>query len=190
MLFDQMSQLGITWSTILGFGWMALDRMRGEVVKMIEMDSELKAVVEAATELIDWNKDIRILVNHQKIVRLLQLIPDEKAEIKDYVKNYRDYLQRFVDKKHELLADVDRRRGEYRLKLLLLKDIRNRMAHQALYYRPDIILYAEELQEIFEDLLSKIADVGLITPPLMPPLPIILADTNSFGFLNRDKTEK
>jgi hypothetical protein len=39
------------------------------------------------------------------------------------------------------------------------------MAHQALYYRPEIILYAEELQKIFENLLGKVADVGLMTSP-------------------------
>jgi hypothetical protein len=74
-------------------------------------------------------------------------------------------LQKFVDSKDATLAEVDRKRGEYRFKLFLLKDLRNRMAHQALYYRSDIILYAEELQEIFENLLRKIADVGLIIPP-------------------------
>ncbi len=74
-------------------------------------------------------------------------------------------MQGFVDSKDATLAEVDRRRGEYRFKLFLLKDLRNRMAHQALYYRTDIILYAEELQEIFENLLGKIADVGLMTPP-------------------------
>lgn len=164
-LFDQMSRLGVTWSTILGYGWTALNRMRGEVVKMVEADNELKAVIEADSELTDWNKDVRILVNHQKVARLLTLIPGEKTAVKNYVENYRDYLQGFVDSKDELLADVDRRRGEYRFKLFLLKDLRNRMAHQALYYRPDIILYAEELQKIFENLLRKIADVGLMTPP-------------------------
>lgn len=164
-LFDQMSRLGVTWSTVLGYGWTALDRMRGEVVKMIETDDELKTVVEADSELTDWSKDIRVLVNHQKVARLLTLIPAEKAAVKKYVENYRDYLQRFVDSKDELLAEVDQRRGEYRFKLFLLKDLRNRMAHQALYFRPDIILYADELQEIFENLLRKIADVGLMTPP-------------------------
>jgi hypothetical protein len=40
------------------------------------------------------------------------LIPDENPAVKNYVENYRDYLQRFVDSKDELLADVDQRRGE------------------------------------------------------------------------------
>lgn len=164
-LFEPMSRLGVTWSTVLGYGWTALDRMRGEVVKMVETDNELKTVVEADAELTDWNKDVRVLVNHQKVARLLMLIPDEKTAVKNYVESYRDYLQGFVDSKDELLTEVDRRRGEYRFKLFLLKDLRNRMAHQALYYRPDIILYAEELQKIFENLLRKIADVGLMTPP-------------------------
>jgi hypothetical protein len=39
------------------------------------------------------------------------------------------------------------------------------MAHQALYYRPDIVFYAEELQGIFENLLRKIADIGLMPLP-------------------------
>lgn len=143
----------------------AIELLKLEHKTKVEEDDELRTVARADSELTDWSKDVRVLVNHQKVARLLTLIPDEKAAVKNYVENYRDYLQRFVDSKDELLAEVDQRRGEYRFKLFLLKDLRNRMAHQALYFRPDIILYAEELQEIFENLLRKIADVGLMTPP-------------------------
>ena len=164
-LFDKMSRLGVTWSTVLGYSWTSLDRMHGEVVKMIETDNGLKALLEADSELIDWNLDIRVLVNHQKVAHLLTLIPTEKSAVISYVKNYRAFLQKFVDTKEELLEEVNYWRGEYRFKLFLLKDLRNRMAHQALYYRPDIIFYAEELQDIFENLLKKVANVGLMIPP-------------------------
>lgn len=164
-LFEPMSRLGVTWSTVYGAGWYFLERHLRDVIKMIEEDEIVKAIVETDSELTDWNKDLRVLLNHQKVAHLLTVIPNDKTSIKSYVESYRDYLQKFVDAKDDTLSEVEQRRSEYRFKLFLLKDLRNRMAHQALYYRPDIVFYAEELQEIFENLLGKIADVGLIIPP-------------------------
>ncbi len=74
-----MSRLGVTWSTVYAEGWYFLERNLREVIKMIGEDKTVKIIVEADSELNDWNKDLRVLLNYQKVAHLLSLIPAEKT---------------------------------------------------------------------------------------------------------------
>jgi len=156
-LSELLPRLHITWRNV-PVGWYFLKRHQLDVIKMVEGDAELKGTVDADNELENWNRDQRILLSGEKVARLIDHVPTEKEEIKKYVESYRDYLQGFIDDREKIINEVERLREVFRFKLLLLKALRNDMVHKALPYSPEASIYAEELEDVLEDVIGKVGD--------------------------------
>jgi hypothetical protein len=156
-LSDLLPRLHVTWRDV-DTPWWALRYHQQDTIKMIQGDDELRSVVDADSQLKGWSTDRRVLLDHQNVARLLTHIADEKVQIKEYVEDYQDYLQKFVSSKQAILKEVDRLRSLFKFKLLLLKGMRNSMVHQALSFRPDAEVYAEVLEDILEDVIVKIGN--------------------------------
>lgn len=160
-----MSNLAINWRNAYSYGFYFLKRYWSDLVKMIDEDSKVKKVIESNQQLKNWNQNYKVLFNHKNADLLHKLIPKSKKKLKDYSQGYSEYLKPFVDNAGSYLKTVEKMRSDFRFKLLLLKDLRNRMTHQGIYYHPEMIFYTEELQDIFEDFLYKYANVAINQPP-------------------------
>jgi hypothetical protein len=163
-LSDLLPRLHVTWRDV-NTPWWALRYHQQDTIKMVRGDAELRSIVDADVQLEGWSTDRRVLLNHQNVARLLTHIADEKVQIKEYVKGYQDYLRRFVDSRQAILKEVDRLRGLFKFKLLLLKGMRNSMVHQALSFRPDAKVYAEALEDILEDVIVKVGNDAIQPSP-------------------------
>lgn len=164
-LFPLMSNLAINWRNAYSYGLYFLTRYWTDLVKMINEDMKVKKIIDSNQKLKDWNQNYKVLFNHKNAELLHKLVPRNSKKIKDYAQSYKEYLQPFVDDENAYLKRVERMRREFRFKLLLLKDLRNRMTHQGIYYHPEMIFYTEELQDIFENFLTKFANVVINQPP-------------------------
>jgi hypothetical protein len=163
-LSELLPRLHITWRNV-PVGWYFLKRHQLDVIKMVEGDAQLKGTVDADNELENWNRDQRILLSGEKVARLIDHVPTEKEEIKKYVESYRDYLQGFIDDREKIINEVERLREVFRFKLLLLKALRNDMVHKALPYSPEASIYAEELEDVLEDVIVKVGDDAIQPAP-------------------------
>lgn len=154
-LFDSIPRIHITWHNIEGFYWVRL--RRGAMIKLIEENEVLRTRVDSCPDLIGWKYDYTVLIQPQKIEVLLSLTPDTIPETKKYFEDSREQFQRIDSKKAEVIKVVEELRNEFRFKLRLLYDLRNKLVHEALPYRAGMRLYAESLERILEDVLQKIA---------------------------------
>jgi len=149
----------------LAHGWYFLGRHESDVVKQLNSDSEMPRVLSLHTTLKDWNKDRRVLLKHGNVRILLDLIPDEKKSLKDYVESYREYLYGFVQSKDLIIRDMEAVRATYRFRLLVIKQIRNEIVHQALGYASNVGLYTDELEKIFEEAIVKLTNDAIQQVP-------------------------
>lgn len=163
-LSELLPRLHITWRNV-PVGWYFLKRHQSDVIKMVDGDAELKSVVDADEELKNWNRNLRVLLSGEKVAKLMDHIRDEKEQIKKYVESYRDYLQGFIDDREKIINEVERLRGLFRFKLLLLKALRNNMVHKAPSYSPEASIYAEELEDVLEDVIVKVGNDAIQPAP-------------------------
>lgn len=164
-LFPSMSKLAINWRNAYSYELYFLKRHWIDLVKMINEDLKVKKIIDSNSQLKSWEENCGILFNHKNAELLHSLIPKSKKKIKDYAQSYREHLQPLVDDESYYLEKVEAMRSDFRFKLLLLKDLRNRMTHQGIYYHPEMIFYTDELQDIFENFLNKYANVAINQPP-------------------------
>jgi hypothetical protein len=164
-LLNLVAALHINWRDVLEHGWYFLGRHESDVVKQLNADSELPRALNLHTTLKDWNKDRRVLLNHGNVRILLDLISDEKKSLKDYVEGYREYLYGFVQSKDLIIRDMEALRATYRFRLLVIKQIRNEIVHQALGYASNVGLYTDELEKIFEEAIVKLTNDAIQQVP-------------------------
>lgn len=174
-LFPLMSNLAINWRNAYSYGFYFLKCHWSELINKISEDAKVKKIADSNSQLKKWDKNYKVLFNHKNAELLHNLIPESNKKIKDYAKGYIKYLQPFVDDESAYLKSVERMRSDFRFKLLLLKDLRNRMTHQGIFYHPEMIFYTEELQDIFENFLEKFANVAINQPPLLRNLEELIA---------------
>lgn len=159
-LFDQMSELLITWRNAYDFGNYGLRRFWDDLVKKLKTDSSLASKLDSIRALKNWSRDRRVLADHRRVELVIKLAPDN-TEVRSYAERYLEYLSPFVANRMHFEREVTLLRSEFRFKLLLLKGLRNEIAHFGVHEHPALDLYANELQGIFEDLLVRVGN-GII----------------------------
>ncbi|HSE19699.1 MAG TPA: hypothetical protein VLB46_21750 [Pyrinomonadaceae bacterium] len=164
-LLNLIAELHINWRDVLSYGWYFLGRHQSDVRKQLKADPQLMHLLSLDDGLRDWNKDVRILFSYDNVQKLLKLIPSEKKALRDYVQGYADYLYGFVKDKDVILQDMEALRAKYRFRLLVIKQIRNDIVHQALGYESNVGLYTDELEKIFEEMIVKLTNDAIREVP-------------------------
>ena len=164
-LLNLIASLHINWRDVLSYGWYFLGRHQQDVMKQLGADEEMVEILKRHNDLKDWKRDYRVLLNHRNVQTLLGIIPTEKESLKNYARGYAEYLQGFVNDKALILRDMDLLRTKYRFRLLVIKQIRNDIVHQALGYKSDVGLYTDELEEIFEETIVKLTNDAIRAVP-------------------------
>lgn len=158
ILLNLVARLHVNWRDVLQFGWYALTRHERDVVKQLEGDANIIEILRLHPELAGWDKDVRVLLNYKRVERLLDLLPQDKPEIKTYVLGYADYLKSFSASKATILREMESLQDQFRFRLLVLKNLRNHIVHQALTSMTNVSLYTDELEEIFEEAVVKLSN--------------------------------
>lgn len=156
-----MSQLTITWRNAYSYGNYGLRRYWDDLVKKLKADPVLAKTIDGSFRLKNWDRDRRVLADHRTVKRLIKLIPVEESDVRSYAQNYLEYLLPFVAHRKLYEEEVEVLRSEFRFKLLLLKSLRNDIAHFGVHEHPALDLYANEIQAIFEDVLVRVGN-GII----------------------------
>lgn len=164
-LLSLIAALHINWRDVLFYGWYFLNRHQEEVMKKLSREQEFTEILRQHQQLKNWNRDYRVLLNHENVQTLLGLIPSEEKALKDYIQGYAEYLHRFVKDKAVILREMELLRSKYQFRLLVIKQIRNDIVHQALGYDSDVALYTDELEEIFEETIVKLANDAIRAVP-------------------------
>jgi hypothetical protein len=76
-----------------------------------------------------------------------------------------NYRQGFIDDREKIINEVGRLKELFRFTLLFLKALRNDMVHQALSYSPEVSIYAEELEDVLEDVIVKVGGDAIQPAP-------------------------
>lgn len=147
--------LHVTWRNVKGLYW--LHATQDAVIRQVESDGALRASVDAAERLKGWQDDRRILLQVAAAEELATIAERLEAASAEYIRKYATDLAAFASDTSWLVDQVQYLRDRCRFRLHLLYDLRNQIVHEALPYRADIELYAEQLEEIFEDVLLKMA---------------------------------
>jgi hypothetical protein len=164
-LLTSIAALHINWRDVLSYGWYFLSRHEEEVMNKLSSDQEITEILAQHQELKNWNRDYRVLLTYENVQTVLGLIPSEKKSLADYVQGYAEYLHRFAKDKSVILRDMESLRSIYRFRLLLIKQIRNNIVHQALGYESDVALYTDELEKIFEETIVKLTNDAIRAVP-------------------------
>ena len=164
-LLTLIAALHINWRDVLGPGWYFLTRHQDEAMKKLKEDDGLVQILSGHPVLKDWNKDYRVLLNHNNVRALIDLIPSEKKELKDYVIGYEEYLYGFVRGRASIIEDMEELRASYRYRLFVIKQIRNDIVHQALGYESNVAIYTDELENIFEETIVKLTNDAIRAVP-------------------------
>lgn len=164
-LLNLIAALHINWREVLSYGGYFLSRQQSEVMKQLNADPEAMNTLGLHDTLKDWDKDYRVLLNYQNVLTLLALIPSEKKSLKEYVQSYADYLQGFVENKTGIIEEMEALRSKYRFRLLVIKQIRNDIVHQALGYESNVGLYTDELEKIFHEAIVKLTNDSISDAP-------------------------
>jgi hypothetical protein len=175
-LFKNICRLLITWRDIYGYSWTSLMRMQDELLKMLRTDPDILSILASSRKFLKWDQKIHVLLNLKKIDLLLTLIPPGKTSIANYAKLYRDYLNELRTSRRLVPKALAMSRENFNFKLLLLKNLRNQMAHEGTFYIPEMLLYNEELEEIFENILAVIGNEAIQPAPFYSELQQLIAD--------------
>lgn len=158
MLLDLIAKLHVNWRDVLKHGWYFLTRHAGEVLKQLRADDEIVEMLRHHQSLSEWQRDRRVLLNYGNVQALQNLIPQQKKELKDYVRGYAEYLENFSKDAPSIIRAMHSLRDDLQFRLLTLKHIRNDIVHQALIYEANMSLYTDELEEIFEESIVKLTN--------------------------------
>ena len=164
-LLNMIAALHINWRDVLSHGWYFLRRHQDEVIKKLKIDQDMIKILRTHPDLKDWDRDYRVLFSHNNVQTLIGLIPCEKKSLKDYVQGYSEYLYGFVKDKALIIEDMEALRAKYRFRLLVIKQIRNDIVHQALGYERNVGLYTDELEKVFEETIVKLTNDAIRAVP-------------------------
>lgn len=131
------------------------------MVRLAQEDVATVAAVNADPRLRGWDTKYTPLLDHNKVERLLALIPATNAKLSNYVRGYLDHLMEFVNNRAAYEARLELLRDEFRFKLFLLKSLRNELAHGGEHEHPTFLLYSDELEDVLENLLQSIGNAIL-----------------------------
>lgn len=179
-LFDQMSRLEVTWRRAYGYGMFGLKSYWFDLVRMLSESKSLVKRLDNTPGLKDWNVNRRILADHENVKKVIALIPAGKKKVKDYAKQYLDFLISFVNNRTHYESKVELLRSEFRFKLLILKDLRNSITHSGRHEHPALLLYSNELQTIFEDLLFVVGNAVIQPDPRSAAMTALIDEVNEW----------
>lgn len=161
LLLDLIAKLHVNWRDVLQHGWYFLTRQEEEVLKQLGAEDDVVAILSGQKSLSNWQRDLRVLLNHRNASTLLDLIPPEKVALKDYVRGYVEYLENFSKDVPAIIAAMHSLRDTLQFRLLALKHLRNDIVHQALSDKTNVSLYTDELEEIFEESIVKLTNEAI-----------------------------
>jgi hypothetical protein len=175
-LFKSICRFLITWRDIYGYSWTSLMRMQEALLKMIRTDPDIPRILASSRKFSTWDQKIQVLLNLKKVDLLITLIPPGKTSIADYAKLYRDYLNELKIWRRSIPKALAMSIENFNFKLLLLKNLRNQMAHEGTFYIPEMLLYNEELEEIFEKILAITGNEAIQPTPFYSNLQKLISD--------------
>ena len=163
-LFVSVPQLYVTWSDIDPGVWSTLDQSRQERIREILTIPHLKARLDADPTLSGWERDNRVLLQPKNASRVLQLIPKTETIIRSPFVAYSRMLHRSLGRTKTLHDAVALKREGCTFRLRYLYALRNQIVHEAALPGPETVIYADSLETMFYDVLTKIARTSLNLP--------------------------
>lgn len=161
LLLDLIAKLHVNWRDVLQHGWYFLTRHEEEVLKQLGAEDDVVAILSGHASLSNWQRDLRVLLNHGNARAVMDLIPVGKVTLKDYVRGYAEYLENFSKDVPAIIGEMHSLRDNLQLRLLALKHLRNDIVHQALSDKTNVSLYTDELEEIFEESIVKLTNEAI-----------------------------
>jgi hypothetical protein len=161
LLLDLIAKLHVNWRDVLQHGWYFLTRHEEEVLKQLGAEDDVVRILNGHTSLSNWQRDLRVLLNHGNARAVLDLIPVEQVTLKDYVHGYAEYLENFSKDVPAIIGAMHSLRDNLQFRLLALKHLRNDIVHQALSDKTNVGLYTDELEEIFEESIVKLTNEAI-----------------------------
>jgi hypothetical protein len=137
-----------------------------QVIRLIEQDQELSALVEAVPQMQGWARNPTVLLRLDKVGQLIDLTPLSKVDARSYFRDFESDLRELSDDANEIDAILDISRDDGWFSLFCLYQYRNAMVHEALVYTPEIEHYADVLEYIVEDVLAKMAPYAVEPDPV------------------------
>ncbi len=166
-LFNGMSRLAINWRDSLGkYSWYFTNQHRRDLIRMIAENAAIAAELDSRRSLRNWQRDRRVLLDQRKIRQVIKLAEKHDPKVSEYALRYYEGLKPFWEHRTAFEADVVTLQSRFKLKLLELKRVRNEIMHSGLSEHPSMVLYSDEIEDIFEGLLVQVGNSVARQPPV------------------------
>ena len=158
----EIARLRVTWRSLPTARFLL--NSHGWVLHQVETTPSLRAKVNAIRDLDGWDEDQRVLLDPEK-VRIVAALASGLGSERG-IRNFLGDLKKWAVNDRYVREDVHSLREYQRFKIELLYGLRNRMAHGAARYSPEMETYAEEVENVLENVLQKMADDAANTSPM------------------------
>ena len=162
-LINELPRLGITWHDLPGAVFLGLTR--SEIVRQIEANPAVAVLVETETELRGWNRDYRVLLRPRAARLLEELLRASHTEFSAYCGTHATELERLQSHETGVELHLQARRDALQFKLQMIASRRHAIVHKGLAFRPDMSIYADEIEDILEDVLKKMVNDAVAETP-------------------------
>jgi hypothetical protein len=105
-----------------------------------------------------------VLLDPEKVRIVVALASGLESE--QGIRNFFGNLRNWAQNDRYVREDVHSLREYQRFKIELLYGLRNRMAHGAARYSPEMETYVEEVEDVLENVLQKMADDAASPSPM------------------------
>jgi hypothetical protein len=145
--------------------WTHINHSLGLVQSHIEDDPHLRVSIQASPDLARWEDNERILFEPRRVEEIIALTPPGNTRALADFNVYLDLLREKWGQVDAIRKFVEQEREMLKFRLHLLYKLRNRMVHEGFNSGAEVDVYAEELEQIFEDVLRKMARQATLQPP-------------------------
>lgn len=160
---DNVPRLSISWGS-LEYLWWVMNSLRGLVDSVVK-DAELNTVADSRPELEGWSTDVRVLLDPKKVKILAVLASEIGSPLATRLEKHTEDLRELALDAKEIDEDVQELRDGERFKLLILSNLRNRLVHEAITFEPNMETLADELEEVLNRVLVKMAATAIDAEP-------------------------